>query len=67
MLEEVEETADGKFWLITLGFDVQRKTHTSWMETITRGQKSEFYRAYKSFKIDKATGKVLSMKIRSVA
>ena len=65
LLEEVEESQDGMCWLITLGFDLKRKD-SSLSQFVRRG--SEAYdRSYKSFKIDKATGKVLSMKIRSVA
>ncbi|HEX8691400.1 MAG TPA: hypothetical protein VF746_03070 [Longimicrobium sp.] len=58
-LEEVEMTPDERYWLITLGFDPR----LSPFEVLggTRPQ-----RDYKIFRIDAETGKVLSMKIRTV-
>jgi hypothetical protein len=56
-LEEVELSDDGQFWLITLSYPVPPMT-PSIFRTETR--------EYKQFKIEVATGKVLSMKIRKV-
>jgi len=61
MLEEIEESEDGKWWLITLGYDAKRA-----LSPHHRMFQSETYRAYKTFKIDKASGKVAAMKIKSV-
>jgi hypothetical protein len=59
MLEELEESEDGKYWLVTLGYDLEERLPPMFGGRITR--------AYKSFKIDNRTGRVLSMKIRTVA
>jgi hypothetical protein len=61
MLEEIEETDDGKCWLITLGYDVKRP-----LSAHQKMFQPEIHRAYKTFKIDSASRKVASMKIRSV-
>ena len=55
MLEEIEESAEGH-WMVTLGYDVDRPR--SFVNGITR--------SYKTLRIDSVTGKVLSVKIRSV-
>ena len=60
-LEEVELSEDDKFWLITLGYDAKRV-----LSPHDKMFKSEKYRAYKTFKIDSSTGKLISMKIRTV-
>jgi hypothetical protein len=57
MLEEIEESEDGKHWLITLGYD---DIAGSFSHVIGRA------RAYKRFTIDQATGRVISVKIRPV-
>ena len=59
MLEEIEESAGGKRWLVTLGYDVVGRGAFSF----ERGPS----RAYKTVTIDSITGKVLSVKIRSLA
>lgn len=53
-LEEVEQTTDGRFWLITLSY-VDRSDTTFMART-----------KYKAFKVDARRGKVLSMKIREI-
>lgn len=58
MLEEVELSEDGKYWLITLSFPAP----SSSVHPIL-GIKG---RRYKIFKVDTATGEVLSMKIREL-
>ena len=55
LLEEVEQT--GHYWLITLGYD-RPPTLPQFMR---KGP-----RAFKVFKVDGKTGKIVSMKIREV-
>ena len=54
MLEEIEASSDGRYWLVTLGYD-------------TSGPHRVFeigvFRSYKTFRIDANTGSVLSVKI----
>jgi hypothetical protein len=57
-LEEVELTDDGQYWLITLGYP-KEDTPGFFFGPATP-------REYKQFKIEAATGKVVSMKIRNV-
>ena len=57
LLEEVEQTDDGRYWLITLGYDSVSRT-----ALLGPG----LGREYKTFKLDAKTGKVLKMKIRSI-
>jgi len=66
MLEEVEQhlEADGKYWYITLGYDVPPQDLS---ELFRSRQGAKPPREYKIFKIDGSTGEVLSMKIREVA
>jgi len=67
MLEEVEESEDGSHWLITIGYDVERA-----LSPAQRNLQSVLspmppvVRKYKIFKVDAKTGRILSMKIRSV-
>lgn len=58
-LEEVELSADEKYWLITLGYN---PPVSGFSELTGAGVK----RQYKLLKIDAATGKVISMKIQNV-
>lgn len=58
LLEEVELTEDGKYWLITLSYPIANPL------SITKQLKK---REYKVFKINVESGKVQSMKIREVA
>ena len=60
MLEEIEEGGDGKRWLVTIGYDRPARRQTM-MDF------GGVDRAYKTFAIDSVTGKVISVKIRSVA
>ena len=50
-LEEVEQSKDGRFWLITLGYNPNIFTAR---------------RQYKILMVDAETGKVVSMKIRKL-
>lgn len=59
-LEEVDEE-EGKYWLITLGYDTKRK-----LSAHQKVFQSEDYRAYKVFRIDNILGRVVSMKMRTV-
>jgi hypothetical protein len=64
-LEEVEESEDGSFWLITLGYDVTLKpTMAGSLANMFPG--SSTARRYKLFKIETKTGRVVSMKIRKI-
>jgi hypothetical protein len=61
MLEEIEESDNGKYWYITLGYDSKR--------TLSPHQKvfqSEMYRTYKVFTIDSSSGKVGAMKMKAL-
>ena len=60
MLEEIEPTEDGRFWMITLGIPGALQP----VELIARRTGNE---RYKVFKVDAETGKVLSMKMRQAA
>lgn len=57
-LEEIETSEDGRHWLVTLGYDDQSK--------LLRAIALEPPRGYKIFKIEKTSGKFVSMKIRSL-
>jgi len=61
-LEEVELSEDGKHWLITLGFKAPPARTSTTIELLTKPPQTKF----KVFKVDAKTGKVLSMKIRSL-
>jgi hypothetical protein len=59
-LEEVELSEDGRFWLITLGYETPKNFTSagdSWLPPQAK---------FKVFKVDAQTGAVLSMKIRSL-
>lgn len=58
-LEEAEISEDGKYWFITLGYDVD--SPFSAMLPLTKTG-----REFKRFKIDIERGKVLSMQIRKI-
>lgn len=69
LLEEVEASADGKEWLITLGFDVTRQREPRAIEKLLPSFHDyvEVERIYKTFHVDAATGQVTAMKIRQPA
>jgi len=58
-LEEVEISEDGKYWYITLGYDIAM----SFSDALPL---KKIGREFKRFKIDIETGKVLSMQIRKI-
>lgn len=64
-LEEVDRTEDDRYWLITLGFNLQSPARANNLNTLldphgTRGRK------YKIFKVNAEDGAVVSMKIREI-
>ena len=61
-LEEVELSEDGKYWLITLGYD--RAKPGDPFAGLLGSAKREFIREYRVLKISSSTGELLSMKIR---
>ena len=67
MLEEVEERKDGSYWLVTLGYDIQRRGSpvAGKLEHIF-GPQPQVDRHYKVFKVHAKTGKIFSMRIRSI-
>lgn len=66
LVEEVEETSDGSYWLITLGFDTERVIAPTGdlIAKLTKSPRTEVTRVYKTFKIDTSSRRVVSMKIR---
>ncbi len=64
LLEEVERSEDGKYWLITLGFSVLPSSHPgNQFQQLSAALKTPV-RIYKAIKIDADTGEFVSMKIR---
>lgn len=61
-LEEIEVSPDGKSWLVTLSFEEQRRKSVKLPDFLQVPVKK-----FKVFKVDKFTGKVVSMKIREAA
>ena len=67
LLEEVELTEDGEYWLITLSYPfpgLAEYPASGIAELFGRGAAP---RDYKVFRIDAASGEVKSMKIRKVS
>jgi hypothetical protein len=60
-LEEVDRTEDEKFWLITLSFEVKNGGGKNLVSPFAPPATK-----YKVFKVDVETGRVMSMKIRTV-
>ncbi len=76
LIEETELSGDGKFWLITVGFDreVDPKKEKVYMKNtpiatslaanlLPQKQILTVERVYKTFKVDSSTGEVVSMKM----
>ena len=57
-LEEIEMSKDGRYWLVTLGFNEHRVPNQHLAKFLQVP-----LRKLKSFKVDAVTGRVLSMKI----
>jgi hypothetical protein len=64
MLEEVEET--DRFFLVTLGYDVEKKQLPNYMGNLATIMGAAIERKYKTVTIDAETGRVSSIKIRSI-
>jgi hypothetical protein len=64
LLEEIDKTSDGKYWLITLSHEklAKDKRQRSLNHLLT----IPLNRSYKVIKINKKTGMVESMKIREI-
>lgn len=64
LLEEVEESSDGKYWLITLSHEDKIKVEKkrSYFDKLT----IPFHRSYKIIKFDKRASTIHSMKIRDI-
>jgi len=60
ILEEVDQTDDGKYWLITLGFSREKPNISALLPSV------QIERVYKSIKVDKETGEPVAMQIRAV-
>jgi hypothetical protein len=58
-LEEVELSADDRYWLVTLGFPAATGRYSQFASALARD--------YKVFKVDAESGSVSSMKIRAAA
>ena len=61
-LEEIEKTEDGKFWLVTLGFEPVKTGPGKSLNDILNPPKERF----KIFKVSAKNGAVVSMKMRPV-
>jgi hypothetical protein len=59
-LEEIEKSEDGKFWLVTLGFEPVKSGVNKTLADILNPPKERF----KVFKVNTRTGTVVSMKMR---
>ncbi len=59
-LEEISQTEDGDYWLVTLGFSRPKPLeHALWA---TNGME----RVYKTIRIDRSSGEPVAMQIRAV-
>lgn len=69
MIEETEISEDGKFWLITVGFNRKIDSRERDLSSLASGilspggQQATIKRDYKIFAVDSSTGEVVSMKI----
>lgn len=64
LLEEIEQSEDGKFWLITLGFTAPPPMNPkNDLQKISYALRPPV-RIYKVFKIDSTSGNFVSMKMR---
>lgn len=64
LLEEIEETEDGVYWLITLSHEILTKDKRK--RTFSDYVTIPVDRSYRVIKISKETGLVSSMKIREI-
>lgn len=66
LLEEIELSEDSPHWLVTLGFDDPAIRGGIGAALAAQMQIGSSRRIYKTFKVHTETGRVSSMKIRSV-
>ena len=64
-IEEFEKSEDGKYWLITIGFDLPGTAKTPPFQQAL-GISPRMQREYKLFKVGTEDGLVYAMKIRTV-
>ena len=67
LLEELEKSEDEKYWLVTLGFDVEselNKKTSPLEEAFSITPRKSYKRVYRTIKIDSETGEMVSMKGR---
>lgn len=65
-LEEVELSADDRFWFITLGW-LEPAVREHPLASVLNREVNVLPRVYKTVKVDAESGAVVSMKIREVA
>jgi hypothetical protein len=64
LLEEVEMTDDGKYWLVTFGYDTGRATASDLGASLSAfSMRPRFVRDYKQIKVKAEDGQPISMKI----
>jgi len=59
-LEEISQTEDGRYWLVTMGFSRQKPSPSKLLPSY------QMERVYKTIKVDKETGEPVAMQIRAV-
>lgn len=59
-LEEISQTEDGKYWLVTMGFSRKKPSD------LVLWKSAQMERVYKTIKVDKDTGEPVAMQIRAV-
>ena len=62
-LEEIELSEDEQYWLVTLGYDIEKQNN---LPMLLASKPQELSREYKLFQINSDSGKVEAMKIRKV-
>ena len=67
LLEEVEKSEDEKYWLVTIGFEVEsqlNKNTSSFVDALAITPRKVYRRVYRTIEIDSETGEMVSMKGR---
>jgi hypothetical protein len=69
-LEEVEQSSDGKYWLVTLGFEAPSRPIAPPNDPLGLSNAKgtvlvRVPREYKLFRLDRATGEVVSMTVHN--
>ncbi|MEO0806145.1 MAG: hypothetical protein AAFY33_07550 [Cyanobacteria bacterium J06643_4] len=65
-LEEVERSEDGKYWMITLGYDIAAQPYDVPNVLFSRSDVRIRQREYKLFHVNADSGDVEAIKIRKV-